>query len=318
MNNFKILSYVLLTILFYSCERKPVIIEPIIEPIVTNKFIFDTTASGSLVSIRYDINANVFLGVKLSSLKSNTDIKIDWGDNEIQMVLIDTSSTRSSDLFFVFTHEYKENNKYFVKLVAKNAIVKDSLTTTVNIVNKVPKPVADFDFQLLEGGKVKLKNLSSSKDNLVQFQWGDNQTINRSISRDAEFIYEINGIYTISLRVFDSVGQSEFITKKITITNAINRELSEFKGTIFGKNYEFIENLSDCVSGTTLIDPAQTSVIKFLGKSLPEQRISVSVLGMFKIPTLGENITSKQYEIFKNNLTLGVKKVGNRDRKSVV
>lgn len=262
-------------------------------------------------TVNYERNAHVHIRANILKFKSNTSVNVDWGDGkedsaELILGQIDPAISHVS-----FSHKYGQNGNYKVVLKAVNSSMTDRLSVPVAITNKEAPPVADFSYEVLEGGRVKFKNLS--KGNIATSYWGDSKAGYFTYEQEPQFIYELNDTYSVSLTVNDSLGQYSTIVKEIPIKNAVGRQLASFKGTIFGKDYDWVENNDDCRAFLRETDPGRTAVINYFTKSIsPDEHWQIGVVGTFYVMSAIYFDPIERYTKFKENLTVGVKSVGNQ------
>jgi len=300
----KLFFILLLYVVLFSCRKD---IKPT-DPIPEN-----TTFLDSLVKTTYYENAEVKLFLKIFPFKHETDLSLDWGDGRVENehYIIDHNSSNTNTIL-QFTHKYIKNGTYKVYFKAINRVTKDSLTTYIKITNKLPNPVADFSYELLENGKVKFKNLSS--DTLYYNYWGDTKTQSRSFLVNPIFIYDRNDTYRVFLSIRDKYNQYTDIEKDIRITNAPPRELASFKGIIFDKPYEFNENNEDCLTTLSETVPVVTDIMNAIGLYNKERSLEIKIGGTFQTLSSGnpEFNIQERYKKFRQHLTPGIKKVNNQ------
>ncbi|MFD2522566.1 PKD domain-containing protein [Emticicia soli] len=274
------------------------------EPELTKFFKSESTVS-------YERNAQVNIRANILKLKKNTYVSVDWGDGNKDSANLILGEIDPAISYVSFSHKYQKNDNYKVLLKAVNSSMTDTLSVPITITNKEVPPVADFSYEILEGGRVKFKNLS--KGNIATYYWSDSKVGYWTYEQEPQFIYELNDTYSVSLTVNDSLGQYSTIVKQIPIINANGRQLASFKGTIFGKDYDWIENNVDCRAFLREIDPGRTALINYFTKSVsPDEHWQISVVGTFYVMSAMYFDPVKRYTKFKENLTVGVKSVGNQ------
>jgi PKD repeat protein len=263
----------------------------------------------SLRSTTYEENAGVVVNLKVYPYKHATSLSLDWGDGKVDNKLLEPKEI-STDGIFTFSHKYAKNGTYKVRIKAVNIVTSNAVETEVNITNKVAEPKADFSYEVLDNGKVKLKNLSP--DAGVSYYWGDTKTPYRSRSTNPEFIYERNDSYPVFLTVEDKYGQKTTITKDVKITNAATKEMAFFKGSIFNEHYELIENGNETKTLLSETDPISARILNTIISNTSGKKIELNVGGVFHV--LGsanpDFAISERVEKFRQYLTTGVKKVG--------
>ena len=263
----------------------------------------------ALKNTSYEENAGVVIHLKVYPYKYTTEVSINWGDGKTENSQFDTKAI-TTDAIFTFSHKYAKNGTYKVSIKAVNSVTTNSVETEVNITNKVAEPKADFSYEILENGKVKLKNLSP--DASLSYYWGDTKTPYRSRLTNPEFIYERNDNYPVFLTVEDKYGQKTTVTKDVKITNAATKEVASFKGMIFNEQFELIENGNDCRTFLIETDPLSTKIVNAIAVNASGKKIEMNLGGVFHV--LGSanpdfTITDR-VEKFRQYLTTGVKKIG--------
>jgi PKD repeat protein len=257
----------------------------------------------------YEENAGVSIQIKVYPYKHPTNVIVDWGDGKVENFQFSPEDI-STDKTFSFSHRYAKNGTYKISFRAVNTVTANALDTEVKITNKVAEPKADFSYEVLENGKVRLKNLSP--ENGVSFYWGDSKTQNRSRLANPEFIYERNDTYPVFLTVEDKYNQKTTVYKDITITNATPKETSSFKGTIFSERYELNENGNECRTILSETDPVSTQILNAIVLNSSGKKIELNIGGMFRVPgSSNPDFTiTERVEKFRQYLTAGVKKIG--------
>lgn len=263
----------------------------------------------SLKNTTYEENAGIIIQLKVFSYKYTTEVSIDWGDGKIENSQFDPEEI-SDDAIFTFPHKYAKNGTYKVMVKAINTVTSNAVETEVNITNKVAEPKADFSYEILKNGKVRLKNLSP--DSGVSYYWGDSKTQNRSRLANPEFMYERNDSYPVFLIVEDKYGQKTTAYKNINITNAATRETASFRGIIFNEQYELIENGNECRTLLSETDPISTKIVNAIVVNAAGKKIEMNLNGMFHVlGSANPDFTiAERVEKFRQYLTTGVKKIG--------
>jgi PKD repeat protein len=126
-----------------------------------------------------------------------------WGDNQ-------TSSGGP-----LASHTFAANGTYTVMLTVTDTIGQANSTPRVVTVIDNP-PVASFTLSC--AGRSCAVNAGASSDDVgivsYQWSWGDNQT---SSGPTASHTYAVNGTYTITLTVTDTIGQTNSMPRVITV-----------------------------------------------------------------------------------------------------
>jgi hypothetical protein len=118
-------------------------------------------------------------------------------------------------------HQYAKNGDYTVTLTVKN---RSHTSQSQTIVEARRIAIADFSYEILENGQVKLKNLSENK--AENYQWlispypltNGNFYIYKSSKKEPILNFDLNGTYKITLQAIN--GNTSIIEKIIAIRNA--------------------------------------------------------------------------------------------------
>ena len=213
--------------------------------------------------------------------------KLDYGDGQpIKADSISKFGTRSG---LLGGNYYKKNGDYIVKLTVYNTFGEsNSVSQTITITNLPPEPIVDFSYEILENGKIKLKNLSK---NAKYFQWSvptfaEYYVVNKSDTSQTTYKFEFNGNYKVSLKAFGEVA-SNSTTKTINISNANKIEKASFIGTIDGNKVEWIEDGVDILNPEETLNGESATIISTL--FFPKQ--SEGILIITRPAYIEENIS---------------------------
>lgn len=152
------------------------------------------------------------------------------------------------------THTYADEKAYSVMLtVESKAKQKKALQQTITIENY--EPIADFKYDMLEGGKVKFTNLSKYASTYIWDIEGRKEQIDKL---DFDYQFKKNGNHTITLNVEKKNGLKAIVSKELAIKNLLTSAdstagvyIGDFmvrvdKDTKTYKNFEInFEKLSD-------------------------------------------------------------------------
>ncbi|RYU94595.1 PKD domain-containing protein [Emticicia agri] len=141
-------------------------------------------------------------------------------------------------------HQYAKNGDYTVKLTIKNPKYTHQSQTVVEA-RRIA--IADFSYEILANGQVKLKNLSENK--AETYQWlispypltNGNFYIYKSSKKEPVLNFDIDGTYKITLHAIN--GNTSIIEKIIAIRNA-GKQMS-FSGYYNGKKIVVALDSSD-------------------------------------------------------------------------
>ncbi|HIC91618.1 MAG TPA: PKD domain-containing protein, partial [Syntrophaceae bacterium] len=124
------------------------------------------------------------------------------------------------------THTYTQNGAYAVTLtVTDDNGATDANTTTATIADT--EPTADFTATPTSGPEpltVAFTDISTSYDGITAWEWDfDNDGETDSMEQNPAHVYAEDGVYTVTLTVYESDGDSDTETKPdyITVTNEI-------------------------------------------------------------------------------------------------
>ncbi|HEY1054813.1 MAG TPA: PKD domain-containing protein, partial [Emticicia sp.] len=138
-------------------------------------------------------------------------------------------------------HQYAKNGDYTVTLTIKNPKYTSQSQT---IVEARRIAIADFSYEILANGQVKLKNLSENKNG--SYKWlvstyalsDGNYFIYTSGKEEPVFNFDLIGRYKINLQAIN--GNTSEVTKTIDISNAKNQ--MTFSGHYKGEKVNFVLN----------------------------------------------------------------------------
>jgi PKD repeat protein len=119
------------------------------------------------------------------------------------------------------THTYAKNGTYTVTLtVTDNDGATNTSTTTATIADT--EPTVDFSASPTSGQEpltVAFTDYTASHDGIVTWEWDfDNDGETDSTEQNPGYVYAEEGVYTVSLTVYESDGDSDTITKVDYIT----------------------------------------------------------------------------------------------------
>ncbi|MDB5152679.1 MAG: Carbohydrate binding family 6 [Mucilaginibacter sp.] len=112
--------------------------------------------------------------------------------------------------------KYTVSKSYNVKLVATNAVGKDSIIKAVAVT--INKPKADFNFTIVNDGTLPCNvSFTNASSNGQTYKWnfGDGNT---SVLESPKNIFNIGGTFPIKLVVSNQSGKDS-VTKQVTISN---------------------------------------------------------------------------------------------------
>ncbi len=183
---------------------------------------FSVTIEGDNIAI-FSFNAN------------NNDIyTFDFGDGDIQTdVLKDIENNKPIEI----KHIYRSNGDFTVRLLLRNEYGIDQKQ---KVIEAKSMSVADFSYEILENGKIKLKNLSQNTRYGHKWLIGEYAFAKKSgyyfyTSTEKEPVVDIdlNGKYQIRLEVPGQYTAS-MMEKTVYIKNALNQ--MTFSGTYNGES----------------------------------------------------------------------------------
>ncbi|RFS15606.1 PKD domain-containing protein [Emticicia sp. C21] len=162
---------------------------------------------------------------------------IDFGDGSTYSDKLPEEYTKMINYYV--SHQYKRNGDFTVTLTIKNP----SYTSREQKIVEARKiAIADFDYELLDNGKVKLKNLSENK--AENYQWliqeysfkriGFSYYFYKSTEKEPIVNIDLNGKYVIKLQAIN--GNISEVDKTIEIKNAKNN--MTFSGYYKGEKRE--------------------------------------------------------------------------------
>jgi PKD repeat protein len=162
-----------------------------------------------------------------------------------------TNSTRST-----ITHTYTEPGSYTVSLTINGPLGTDTTTEVAYItVGDLEPPLkAEFDSRTSQQGIVpfEARFRDRSSGNIVSWEWDlDGDGVIDSTDEDASITYTEPGIYTISLTVTDTYGNTDTETKE-----------SFVRMIIFDKNIDNVDYPKTHYRSKTLLRVRELDVIK--------------------------------------------------------
>ena len=164
--------------------------------------------------------------------------ELDFGDGQVIKDSLNNSRLPENYQMYI-GHQYKKIGNYKIRLTISNIEGKASSEQTINVAYIPPPVIADFSYELLENGRVKLKNLSQ---NTLEYQWsiehlnsGNSYPFYISNEKDIEVVLDLAGNYFVRLDATSGKYKSS-ITKLINIKSAKNQ--MEFSGYIKGNKIE--------------------------------------------------------------------------------
>jgi PKD repeat protein len=141
-------------------------------------------------------------------------------------------------------HQYPKNGNYTVILTIKNP---KYTSTSQTVVEARRIAIADFSYEILANGQVKLKNLSENK--AENYQWfissyaliNGNVYFYTSIQKEPVVNFDLNGKYKIILHATN--GNTSKVVKNIDIRNA--RKQMSFSGYYNGEKINIALDSTD-------------------------------------------------------------------------
>jgi PKD repeat protein len=142
------------------------------------------------------------------------------------------------------SHQYTKNGNYTVTLTVKN---RSHTSQSQTIVEARRIAIADFSYDILENGQVKLKNLSENR--AENYLWrislypltNGNYYIYKSSDKEPVLKFDVNGKYKIKLQAIN--GNTSEVEKDIEIRNA-GKQMS-FSGYYNGEKISVALDKSD-------------------------------------------------------------------------
>jgi hypothetical protein len=220
-------SIIIVLFAFLSCHNKPYKIPPV--P--------DTLPDATILVVNVDGSNTAFFTFRYNKGDMYT---FDFGDGT---TLTDSliSETGYGD-YQRIGHQYAKNGDYNVTLTIKN---RSYTSQSQTLVEAKRIAIADFSYEILDDGRVKLKNLSENKAENYQWLIGEESFTKygyyffQSNKKEPIIHIDCNGKYTIKLQATN--GNTGEIVKTIDIRNAKNR--MKFSGYYMGQKTEI--NLND-------------------------------------------------------------------------
>ncbi|MBA4852822.1 hypothetical protein [Emticicia sp. BO119] len=153
------------------------------------------------------------------NLNSNEIYTIDFGEGSTHTDKLPEDYTKITNYYV--RHHYSRNGNFKVILTIKNASYISEEQKNIEASNIA---IADFSYEVLANGQVKLKNLSENKNGYYQWFIGTNALSNgnyfiHTTGREEPVLnFDLNGKYKIKLQAIS--GNTSEITKTIDIRNA--------------------------------------------------------------------------------------------------
>lgn len=115
-------------------------------------------------------------------------------------------------------HTYTTGGTFSVNLTTTGEGGTNTTTLTITIQNPVADPVANFTYTGDNNFAPCLVTFTNTSTNSVSYNWdfGDGQT---STSQTPSHVYNIGGIYNITLTAKNSIGIQDIVNKTVTIIN---------------------------------------------------------------------------------------------------
>lgn len=175
-------------------------------------------------------------------LNNGDTYTLDFGDGSI---VTDSLARDAQKMDFQFiNHRYAKNGDYMVTLTVKNP---SYVSREQKVVEARKIAIADFSYEILANGQVKLKNLSENKTEDYQWLIGEDSFAKygyyffQSNKKEPIINIDLNGKYKIKLQATN--GNISTIEKTFEIRNAKNQ--MRFSGYYKGEKTEINLNSSD-------------------------------------------------------------------------
>lgn len=226
----------------------------------------------------------------------------DFGDGTTKTETVADNANKNS---IQLNHQYQTNGSFITVLSIKN---KNKTVQEQKTVEAKSLVVVDFSYELLENGRVKLKNLSQNAKNGYKWLIGETSYTNNGYyfytSNDQEPIVDIdlNGQYQIKL---EAIGYSSAIKEKsISIKNAVNQ--MTFSGIYEGKTSNFsLDGMTfyyTCAVGGGSMSPY--GLYQKLWKNSDSKEIFSKIYTLPYDPMSPQNYSKEEkYSLIRKNLT---------------
>lgn len=183
---------------------------------------------------KYSLEADGTLNINFIINRGDT-YELDFGDGQIKKETINDDKLPKNFSYSLF-HQYKNNGNFKVTLTISNLDGSDKKEQSISITNI---PIADFSYEILGNGNVKLTNLSK---NATTYKWfiTHYSTINAiqyanyiSSEKDINITVDLSGYYFVRLDVVGKQTAISSIQKVINVTGL--KKQMEFSGFYDGK-----------------------------------------------------------------------------------
>jgi PKD repeat protein len=118
-----------------------------------------------------------------------------------------------------FNYTFNENGSFPVSLTVTNAAGQSSATQFINVSGVPASLTADFTVESADGVTFNFTDISTPAEAVARREWdfnGDGQV--DSLDQTATYTYTANGVYDVTLTVYDLNGQAVSDTQQVEVT----------------------------------------------------------------------------------------------------
>ena len=270
------------------------------------EFSTDTQSSGDDSNTSFNYNYDLMNSIDYSfisnfpELESMFNVEFNVSDSEVKSgenVVLDASPTYNIGFNIseyrwkidgnqvatqtspVYTHSFSNPGNHTVNLTAVNTNgTSKSAVRYIQVNNLLPKPSFIVANGKLDEGEVAEFDASNSVDtdgSITQYNWdmGDGSTYQRQ-GPELNHVYDSSGEYTVELEVTDSTGDTQTITKKVTVETPNLKPVPSF--TVPNTNLEVNETVKFDASGSSDSDGSISTYAWNMGDGMSKTGEKVS------------------------------------------
>jgi PKD repeat protein len=235
-----------------------------------------------------------------------TDLKVDFIDSSINQPnkwLWDFESEKNPTIFTSNiqnpTHTYEDPGTYKPCLTASNINGSHKICREITV-NAPIAPVADFDFEILQG--LTLKFNDKSENNPTVWSWSFGQGQGTSELQNPEYVFTEEGSYLVTLVAGNDVGSgSKSENVNVILLSMDEKQINTI--SIYPNPVSDLLNISGEFKGSVQISNSLGVLIKAISIQEKLTQINVNDLnpGPYFLSFINQGAVVKSVKIIKNN-----------------